>query len=264
MYSAKRRFRLFRSPAFANQAFAPSSITGLNLWLDADDTTTLFQDQAGTIPLTTTGQSIGLWKDKGTSVNNAVSTVIEPVVNFTAINGKKAIVFQNNVNSFMSLTPSLLPANPTNSTYFFVLRNGNNLEDVYYGGNMWFLVNGGTQLGIRNAQGGGGYLTGSSTVTPYIVAVTITASTGVFDTFANGGTLQRQTISIGTNATTARLGSNGTGGEVYASATLLCEVLVYNRVIGTTERQILEGYLAWKWGLQANLPGGHPYKLAAP
>lgn len=26
----------------------------------------------------------------------------------------------------------------------------------------------------------------------------------------------------------------------------------------------LEGYLAWKWGLEGNLPTGHPYKLAAP
>ena len=25
-----------------------------------------------------------------------------------------------------------------------------------------------------------------------------------------------------------------------------------------------EGYLAWKWGLQSNLPISHPYKNAAP
>ena len=32
----------------------------------------------------------------------------------------------------------------------------------------------------------------------------------------------------------------------------------------TTEREKAEGYLAWKWGIQANLPAGHPYKSAAP
>jgi len=32
----------------------------------------------------------------------------------------------------------------------------------------------------------------------------------------------------------------------------------------TTTRQLIEGYLAWKWGLQGNLPGGHPYKNFAP
>ena len=30
------------------------------------------------------------------------------------------------------------------------------------------------------------------------------------------------------------------------------------------DRQQLEGYLAWKWGLEANLPVDHPYKNAAP
>jgi hypothetical protein len=28
--------------------------------------------------------------------------------------------------------------------------------------------------------------------------------------------------------------------------------------------EIVEGYLAWKWGMQADLPAGHPYKNSAP
>jgi hypothetical protein len=32
----------------------------------------------------------------------------------------------------------------------------------------------------------------------------------------------------------------------------------------TSDREKLEGYLAWKWGLEANLPNGHPYENAAP
>jgi hypothetical protein len=31
-----------------------------------------------------------------------------------------------------------------------------------------------------------------------------------------------------------------------------------------TDRQLIEGYLAWRWGLQANLPIGHPYKNSPP
>jgi len=34
--------------------------------------------------------------------------------------------------------------------------------------------------------------------------------------------------------------------------------------VSVTERHKVEGYLAWKWGLQANLPGGHPYVNEAP
>jgi len=29
-------------------------------------------------------------------------------------------------------------------------------------------------------------------------------------------------------------------------------------------RYKVEGYLAWKWGLVANLPSGHPYKNLPP
>lgn len=32
----------------------------------------------------------------------------------------------------------------------------------------------------------------------------------------------------------------------------------------TSDREKLEGYLAWKWGLESNLPNGHPYENAAP
>jgi hypothetical protein len=44
----------------------------------------------------------------------------------------------------------------------------------------------------------------------------------------------------------------------------ISEVLVYNVNHTTTQRQEVEGYLAWKWGLQASLPAGHPYLSAAP
>lgn len=42
------------------------------------------------------------------------------------------------------------------------------------------------------------------------------------------------------------------------------EALVYTSQLTTLERQKVEGYLAWKWGLEGSLPSGHPYKNAAP
>jgi hypothetical protein len=58
-------------------------------------------------------------------------------------------------------------------------------------------------------------------------------------------------------------------GRDVASATLdftgdICEVLVFNTQPGTTDRQRIEGYLAHKWGLTANLPIDHPYKVNPP
>jgi len=37
------------------------------------------------------------------------------------------------------------------------------------------------------------------------------------------------------------------------------ECILFSIDLTTSQRQQIEGYLAWKWGLQANLPAGHPY-----
>ena len=49
----------------------------------------------------------------------------------------------------------------------------------------------------------------------------------------------------------------------------MAEYFHYNTILGTGGTDIstveeAEGYIAWKWGLQGNLPVGHPYKNAAP
>lgn len=42
------------------------------------------------------------------------------------------------------------------------------------------------------------------------------------------------------------------------------EIIWLSGTASTADRQKLEGYLAWKWGLQGNLPAGHPYKSTPP
>jgi autotransporter-associated beta strand protein len=42
------------------------------------------------------------------------------------------------------------------------------------------------------------------------------------------------------------------------------ELITVQSALSTTDRQLLDGYLAWKWGLQASLAANNPYKNAAP
>lgn len=44
----------------------------------------------------------------------------------------------------------------------------------------------------------------------------------------------------------------------------LAEVVAIRSNLSTDDRQRLEGYLAWKWGLETNLPSNHPYKYSPP
>lgn len=44
----------------------------------------------------------------------------------------------------------------------------------------------------------------------------------------------------------------------------ISEMVMYSTAFSATDRQKLEGYLAWKWGTVAYLPVGHAYKTSAP
>jgi hypothetical protein len=58
------------------------------------------------------------------------------------------------------------------------------------------------------------------------------------------------------------VGSNVAGNQNLDGA--LAELIMINGSISTADRQKIEGYLAWKWGLQGDLDAGHPYKNERP
>jgi hypothetical protein len=59
------------------------------------------------------------------------------------------------------------------------------------------------------------------------------------------------------------IGAGINGGDRWLNGDL-GELIITRTALSAAERQRLEGYAAHKWGLAANLPGGHPYRSAAP
>jgi len=57
-------------------------------------------------------------------------------------------------------------------------------------------------------------------------------------------------------------GANGNLSE--ASKGEIAELLVFDSVLPTSDRQKIEGYLAHKWGLTNSIPDVHPYKTSSP
>jgi hypothetical protein len=45
---------------------------------------------------------------------------------------------------------------------------------------------------------------------------------------------------------------------------VIYEMVGFNTQLSTAEQQQVEGYLAWKWGLQTSLPTNHPYYNSPP
>jgi hypothetical protein len=59
-----------------------------------------------------------------------------------------------------------------------------------------------------------------------------------------------------------RVGATSTGG--LDTDMDLAETLIGTGTLSDLNRSKLEGYLAHKWGLKANLPSNHPYRYASP
>ena len=83
--------------------------------------------------------------------------------------------------------------------------------------------------------------------------------------YTNGTLVTSGVTQSGTTAITAPLFINGQGGlSTNSVPAYLAELVVFNTGLSLTNRQLIEGYLAWKWGLQGNLPITHPYYSATP
>lgn len=80
--------------------------------------------------------------------------------------------------------------------------------------------------------------------------------TSIFSTTTN-------TVGFGSSITrTLGYGLGNIGANYFGG--VIGEVVMCDTALSTGDREKVEGYLAWKWGLAANLPSGHTYKSAPP
>ena len=117
-----------------------------------------------------------------------------------------------------------------------------------------------TSFSVLGGSGGGNiqFLSGvtSPEGQPYLLLPRYNASNSVWR--ING--TETNTGSVGTNAfSILQLGHN----EVEAGDLdgFIAEMVAFP---SSLQQEIIEGYLAWKWGLESQLPVGHPYKNFPP
>ena len=99
---------------------------------------------------------------------------------------------------------------------------------------------------------GSNYFVNGTLGTPVSSIITVPAGFNIIDTTFNvGGTTQFALSAIGGLATRCFTGN-------------IQEVIVFTSAITATQRQQVEGYLAWKWGRQSSLPSTHAYAKFSP
>ena len=227
---------------FTSIIFNPTSIAGGVLWLDASLFTQANNTAVTTWPSATASYSLSM---TGTGT-----------VNTNILNGLPVISVSTAQN--WSLSAAYTSAS---YTFFFVSRqtggtnrrvfigNGNKLYG-YWGGNKNSLY---TEGWIVN-------LNASDTAWDIYTIVRTSSGSGTFSRF--GGNLATYASSgAGMDGFYINTGGNH-GGET--SDAQIAEVLIYNVDLSDANCRKIEGYLAWKWGLQANLTSGHIHASSGP
>ena len=219
------------------------------------------------------GSNISQWRDKSGLGNHATATG-SPVLTGNSINAYPAIVTSS--GQYFTGPTSVTG---TTLTVFAVAKTTRTLPNNGLDQRLVSLVNGAnvdygrtdSVIAFFNQGSGSSSITtwrlssvaGSviATNTPFQVVSKYDGTNGYLwedgslgGSSASSGTFGITKYGIGNQANPTSENWNGSIGEV----------LIYNTALTDTQRQIIEGYLASKWGLQASLPAGHPYKSSAP
>jgi hypothetical protein len=240
--------------------FDPRSVPGCQLWLDG-------ADPAGTGTPPADGATVSTWVDKSGNGYNATAAPSRTAGTYST--SFRAVNFPNSTTGYITN----YSAAPTNETMFVVFNNptpsGNN--NIIIGG-----VSGARSLGAGFTAAGTGTVGNLNTQVVWLASTgTYTAGTTVFTTSqftpsSNSVSLNGGTFSTGgapgfTAGRVTYLGVDATN-PVYYYIGYAMEILFYNSVLTTTQRQTIETYLAKKWsiGSASTIPSTHPFYSIRP
>jgi hypothetical protein len=255
------------------------------LWTPAQVLPSLWLDGADLSTLSVSGSSVTEWRDKSGNARHAATTVRNPgitrvndlnVINFTASGATKLDTPDFNIapdRQFCSFAVVSGAGLLGGSTFrrIFVTKGVNpdtlSAGATYAQGYLGSGVNAGTALQIAGGTGvSAPIVTGLGTGPQLLTGAFGTAGLAANENSisANGGARSVLTGQTGALSTTGiRVGSDvGTGGGSAWNGWI--GELIMTLALSFPQVQAIEGYLAWKWGIVANLPAAHPFKNCPP
>lgn len=258
--AAERRRRAAAWPT----PFTPSAISGLELWLDASDASTLYDATTGGSLVAANG-GVARWEDKSGNSRHFTQSTAEnrPARKTSDINGLDAVLFDGS-NDVLHRSPEswafLYPI-----SVFCVFRataftaSYNALWDFYTASSIGtaghtglIKSNGKSAVYTQDTASTSPNYDGNGAVT-YSTATTHIFSASIAD---NAISSRGDGASDGsfTDSFTLRTNLGGSNLEIGASAKYsrynenrIAELIVYSGTLATADRDLIEGYLAAKW-----------------
>jgi hypothetical protein len=256
-------------PAAAAGGWLPSDLGSLEGWYKADALVGL-----------TNGDPVTLWDDSSAAGNGMTQTEGTPASGPTAPTFQSAILNGLPVVQFATVTDRLASAILLESNFVvgyvfrFVTTSGGTARTVWQTENNSGQRNAPNAANFWQSSTFRSYNAGSSTQYRTISllaagdwAIVVERRDG------DGGSGLRKVSLDGTqlvSVTDANLSSGNRdifnlGRGIFNAANMqIAEAVVATATPSDADTERIEGYLAHKWGLTANLPIGHPYKVSAP
>lgn len=248
--------------------FFPNQLGGIRLWLDASSAASVtssggFASQwldltSNAFPLTqaTAGSQPGY-------LNNAIllSTNRFFDIGMSTINATSNYTFVFTMNPQATSNTILAKQHDSVNTY--------NMMTMSY----TTTSGGATQNGVPNAlywrtNNAGGYISTPALTLRSTTVISIGYDGGAAQMNSNGAYGNAITGAFGINdaptTTTSRFGSWSANPTLTNTGLNMNEFLFFNQGLSVYNRQKVEGYLAWKWGTQSNLPSSHPFRNSRP
>jgi hypothetical protein len=259
-------------PSIASQ-FSPFAISGLALWLDASDASSI----------TLTGSTVNQWNDKSGNARHFTQGTTASQPTYGTYLSYPGLYF--NGANLMSNAYSHTGIFGRNT--FIVFYDSNTAGNIY--GDPPLIYMGGTGTGDSwrtcyiatsdalciDMGSGAKIMTATSAVTTMRSLRCIAmwaAPTGatVSTTYVYGNGTQFTTQGVNSTGLTTAMNTNRSGGTSIGggsggnTTSVISEIIHYSFELSSNQRQAVEGYLAWKWGLQSKLPTTHPFYKFAP
>jgi hypothetical protein len=232
-------------------AWAPSLLSNLLAWYDAADPSTI----------TLVGSKISQWNDKSASALHLTQGTDASRPTYTAggLNSRNVATYGG--AAYMATDAALSHAgaysagavvnNVGGGRAVFQIGAVNDKGSLFSESSLW----------KSRPQGSTGATI--ALVNNAVATLTTAVSTTAADIWKDG-TLGTPLASGGAAAVNKVLTVGGLNSTTYLFSGYMAEIVLTGNTLGTTERQKLEGYLAYKWGQQGGLPGDHPYKSIFP
>jgi len=233
-------------------AWTPAELgADLALWLDADDASTI----------TLNGSNVSQWDDKSGNDRHAAQATAadQPAYTTGGLDGKPVLTFAGGGDGFTLASGVGVPRD-----MFVVSRGSSYLFSANTATERLVYVPNSSALFWSTATGQPSNITvpGRSHTTYHVEGyhatgssyeVVIDGASALSGSISGGWTNDNEFTQIGLQWA-AQTGVPSWTGEI-------AEIIWTDKSLPNFDRQKLEGYLAWKWGLAENLPNDHPYRV---